>query len=499
MRRRFLAFCLTLAFLSPAHAWLPHGSASPPITASVSATTIYATWNTGSAGVSSGGCDTSPGSYAKTAIVLDGGGSVTTHQVIIAGLVASTLYYCEGVSGASPVLFQTTTSATPTSTPLISATIGSPTQPLSGQNTGDTFGNATSNDGKTYLTTDDGSGWVGSGAVGTGLPMIMGSLNSSYIGTNVNTLSNFTAHGEPPKLFGVVSYNGVLYSPYSNLCSTTSVLVCSSGGANFFGQMWGGILKSPDHGANWANWQNATSYSAGGTVPSPYNGVTMWDGASGCSQSSFITYGTDNGTVLPTYRVDNADAYAYLICSQPLGDAGTADGMQFNTNSIYLARIEWAALPTLDKTKVRYFTGGDGSLDSAWSSTYSGAAAIATNAGKVSPYSFAHYMPSTGRYVWFDWYWNDLGSYTSSTWLIYEAAHPWGPWTLISTTTYPSGGTAATQAGWYAPAAYMPSALIATANGTPMQLLTAGDFLGNGTCPICAYQLTVIPVVLNTH
>jgi hypothetical protein len=492
---------LIVAFLflaGPALA-LPHGGATPPISGDPSPTSIFMSWTTTAPSITTGGgCDITPGSYAKAAIIVDGGAALTAHQAIVAGLAPNTLYFCKGIAGGVNQLFQITTLAAPITTPLVSVSFGATSNPLNGQNTGDTYGNTVSSDGKVYLTEDDGASWLGSGANGQAFPMVMGTIDTSFIGTNVNTFSNFTVHGEPPKLFGVVSYQGVLYSPYSNLCSSSGASeVCSTGSASFFGQMWGGILKSPDHGVTWANWQNPTSYSAGGTVPSPYNGVTMFDGASGCSQSSFITYGADNGSALPSIRVDNADAYAYLICGQPLGDAGTSDGSQFNADSIYMARIPWASLPSLDSTKIQYFIGGsngnsiDGSLDGAWQSTYSGAVAIATNPGHVSGYSFVHYVPSVGRYVWLDWYWNNPGSYTSSTWLIYEAPHPWGPWTLISTTTY-------NPQGWYAPAAYMPSTLIATPNGTPMQLLVAGSFT-SGSCPICFYQLNVFPVTLNTH
>lgn len=495
------ALLILLALTSSAHA-LPHGGATSPIVGSPSAVTIFMTWNTASGSTSSGGCDTTPNSFAKSAIILDGGGSVTAHSAIVAGLVPATLYYCKGSAGGVDQLFQMTTLAAPVTVALVSATIGSPTTPLSGQNTGDTYGNTISTDGKVYLTEDDGASWVGSGGTGQPFPMVMGTLTASFIGTNVNTFSNFTAHGEPPKLFGAMSYLGVLYSSYSNLCSSSGASeVCSTGSSSFFGQMWGGLLKDHgDHGATWANWQNPASYSAGGTVPSPYNGVTMWDGSSGCSQSSPITYGADNGTVLPTYRIDNADAYDYYICGQPLGDAGTADGSQFNKDSIYLARWPWASHAALDKTTIQYFIGGptgngiNGSLDGAWSSSYSGAAPLVTNTAKVSGYSFMHYMPSTGRYVWMDWYWNDPGTFTSSTWLIYENDHPWPTaghaWTLISTSTY-------SPQGWYAPASYMPTTLAATLGGAPMQMLTAGAFLNSSSCPSCFYQLNVIPVTFH--
>lgn len=490
---RKLAFLLWL-FALPALAGLPHGSGSQAVVvaASPSATTMNLTWTSTNATASSGGCGTSPGGpyTAGTAFDMNSGAAVTAHIVRVAGLVASTTYFCQGIGGGVG-LVTTATLATPSSTPLISVTFGTSTLASSGQNAGDSYYSACLSDGTCFVTTDDTHGWPTSGS---GSNMMIGKFTNAspyappLLGANVNLLSNFgtfaTCIGSDtrsPKLQGLFAFNGSLYEAYGRYVSNDPGGCGSNTGTGIGTFASGSILRSSDRGVTWCNFQAACDVN--GSVPSPVTS-TMFASSSRCADFSFIGYGPDTGTTLPTYRVDGADAYAYMPCTDSSGHYNNGD-------ALYLARIPLAYLPTLDSTKIQYFTGGDGSLDANWSSSDASISPILSNTGHVSA-TTAQYMPDTGRYVFFDWYYTTLLTFTTTTWLIYEAPHPWGPLTLISTTT--SAGRGDGTCGSYNPSVFPPSAVTATANGNPMTLHYGGDFNQS----IC-YQLYTQTLVANTH
>lgn len=478
MRYIWALLCLFLA--APTQAWFPHGAASPSISGSPSATTIYAS---SAASVTAMGCDTTPGSYAKTAVDL------YPNSGMVAGLLPSTLYYCKLTSGGVDQLFQTTTLAAQVTTALTGATFSAGAVAVNNQNSGDTYYNTTCDDGVTYVVTDDTYNSWGTAAYS---PMMIGKFisTSPFTGASVNVFSSFNSLGPGPKLFGLKCFNKVIYAIYSSICSSG----CGGVPSNVFTQQYPSILISRDHGATWCNDQtpNGTCL-VGGTYPVPLT-YSFFDAASGCAQSSFVSYGADNGTVLPTHRKDNADAFAYFLCTSPVAGQ-TATGYQFNGDKYFLARMPLADLTSADNSRVKFFIGGpagngiDGSLDGAWQSGFSGAVAILTNAGKLSN-AIMQYMPATGRYITFDWYWPSPGTWSNSTRITYEGAHPWD-----ITPTPIEGPTSITPAGFYNAVPYNPSALTATLNGNPMTLLVAGDFSAGGAGPY--YQLYTMTVVFH--
>jgi hypothetical protein len=199
--------------------------------------------------------------------------------------------------------------------------------------------------------------------------------------------------------------------------------------------------------------------------------------------ASFVGYGVDNGQPLPTCcRVDNADAYAYLV-----SDNGTDPGSG-GTDHVWLARIPRQSLPGLDAKAIEYYIGGaDGSQDAAWSTSISRIAPVLSYSMPYLNVPVLQYMPSTGRYILIISH--STGDASKTTWLVYEAPHPWGSFTLISTTTW-------APQGFYGVIPLQRSVAGATPNGTAMTLLMGGEA---GVAGGAYYQLWTITMVANTH
>ena len=168
---------------------------------SPSSSTIVATWTTSAESSSSMACGTSPGNYDKSAV---DSSAITTgnHRNIVAGLLPSTTYYCRvdsaNAAGTTSASFSATTSNVGVSTPITGLSLG----PISTYNsinpnnqmTADTFYNCKSNDGITYLTTDDTQGWQQSGYPahhGSPLSLVKFTSESPLAGITVNPFSAY--------------------------------------------------------------------------------------------------------------------------------------------------------------------------------------------------------------------------------------------------------------------------------------------------------------------
>lgn len=485
MRQTYILLAALVALTVPAFAMLPHGSGilpTPPLspTVSQSATTITATWATSASNDSQLSCGTSPGTFTIPAVVNGIETSVTSHFAVVAGLVPSTTYYCKIQSGIQNALFTQATNALPSSTALISATLGTPTKPIDNQVHADFFENCVSNDNVTYVTGDDiDSGW-NAGSFTSNMSIAKFSSESPLTGLNVNGLTNFGSNGQAlsdgktSKIIGMTCWNGGLYLLYSRLGSSSLTV--------------GSLLGSQNHGASWSNYLAPTTFDANGSVPSPLSSTPFANSSLGAS-CTWISHAPDSGTKKPSIDVDNSGAYAYLICND-----GIYNGTQ---DHIYLIRIAWQSLPSL--TGFQYYIGGstgngiDGSLDGAWSSSAASIAALAVPSLTTAQLGVPtmQYMPTTGRYVLVD-AWNKIPGTPGDTLMdIWDCAHPWEVDTLIS------GPTEWTPTGFYSFIALQRSAAGATANGTPMTFLFSGNY--DATHHDADYQLWTITVVLNTH
>lgn len=454
------------------------GKPAASIVVSPSATTIFASWTTDAPSRTTLSCGTAPGTYNVHAVDNGIQTNVRSHWAIVAGLAPSTNYYCQATAGVSRQ-FTIATIAIPKSTPLVSVTFGTPARAIEGQNFGDFYSNCISNDNIEYVATDDTQGWAG-------VPMFSNMSVNKFVsespprGVNVNGLKNFGYFGScvppdnrSPKIVGMYCDAGNIYIAYGRQYA----LNCSGFPPGGYPTMTGGnILKSADHGVSWSNFQAPFKYDENGAVPTP---VTAGMFASGdlFNVPSFVGYGPDDGTL--GYRVDNAEAYAYLIFSV---------GVFTGTDHLFLARIPRQSLPGLDRDAIEYYVGGaDGSLDAAWSRSPAAVARLLTLSEQIYV-PVLQYVPATGRYVLLLAWDTVVDVSTETTWEIYEAPHPWGPFTRIN------GPTKWKPEAFYNPVPSQRSVAGATPNGKPIILLMSGDYRN-----AAYYQLWTMPMVVNTH
>jgi hypothetical protein len=396
---------------------------------------------------------------------------VATHSNIVAGLIPSTAYTCTVTTnltagGTFTATGTVSTTAFPSSTQITDATLGTPVNnntlvSSTYQIKGDTFYNFISDNNRTYVTNDDTTGFNLGGSANMAFGVF--TSESPLQGVNVNLMSGFggkaTCNGadnNSPKLSGIFSYHGVMYA----FIGRQNGPECPGFVGPQVIQYYGTINVSPDHGATWANFGAPTSYNANGNMMSPTT-QTMFANSGDFAAPSPIVYGADDDA-FGCSRVDNCDAYLYMI-SPRVSTVNSGSPFQ-NGNSLLLARIPLAYLPTLDTTKIQYYTGGDGSLDANWSTSISSASPIISDSGHVS-FASAQYIPSIHRYLFLTWYYPSISTTSDTIWKLYEGLHPWSIAAFKTTSDWTPGG-------FYNPVVFQRSALA----GTNLTLLMGGDW-----------------------
>lgn len=450
----------------------------PALIVSPSATSLAVKSGSG-ASVSSVACGTTFGTYNIPALAGGGNFTATGGYAVITGLLPSTTYYVQATVSGVTQTATTTTTALAASTPIISLTIGSATQPVNNQITADTFYSAVSNDGVQYITSDDTSaGWAGSGSR-SALALGKFTSESPYTGADVNVMTSYGLNGAhngtdgySPKTSGLYALDGNLFMAIGR---QNNAAVTSSPLFGIYPQTAGNIILSKDHGATWANFQAPTVFNANGNMATPP--TAFWFPlTTQFSTLTFAMYGPDDGTL--GYRVDNADGYVYIA---------TAGQSWDNGDNVYLARVPRALMVNLNYGDLTFYTGGDGTLDANWSSNVASATAILSSAGKLG-YTSISYIPSLNRYLQWQWHYGNATVTSSTVWETYEGPHPWGPWTKIDTTSW-------SPQGFYNPVPLQRTLAGVTANGTPLTLAFSGDYLNPGPY----YHFFTADVVVNTH
>src|ERR1019366_5233851 len=115
-------------------------------------TTIVAVWTTD---VSS---DSNLTAGGKAAIDNGVAASGTSHQCVVTGLSPSTVYSCIVTSGGTPSAAQNVTTK-PAQARILVSSVSSFGTPVKTAFAGDTYSTFLSNDNKTYIMQDDGSGF----------------------------------------------------------------------------------------------------------------------------------------------------------------------------------------------------------------------------------------------------------------------------------------------------------------------------------------------------
>lgn len=267
----------------------------------------------------------------------------------------------------------------------------------SGTSNGDTWDAAWSTNDSLFFQHNDGTGFNNGAYVHDRICRLQGTpqnppslagadLNPGILGTSLN--------GSPCYSTGLYEVDGVLYH---NVCYSQQIP-----GAWVFHHT--SIIKSLDGGKTWINHLGQVN-----VMPPDNTNQCMFPSES-WGEVNFVKYG--RGGAAPA--VDNAQTYVYLC-------AAWAD--------CRLARVARADLPKLDSTKFQFYTGGDGMLDSSWTTNIARSVAVPTPS--VAPTAMV-YNEALGRYL--------MTSFSSDSWQqppiestlrVMEAPHPWGPWTLL--------------------------------------------------------------------
>ncbi|MCY3019161.1 MAG: hypothetical protein NTW87_09060 [Planctomycetota bacterium] len=169
------------------------------------------------------------------------------------------------------------------------------------------------------------------------------------------------------------------------------------------------LIKSHDRGVTWTR-----------SAKENY-GTPMWPG-SRFGGPGFFHYGRNGGQVTR----DRSDTFVYVVSNNGFWNGG---------DDFILARIRRADLPKLNAADWMYHTGGDGMADGSWASDIARATPILSLPAKLG-WTSPVFIPTLNRYLLVSWYvtptlkkWFEPGLVTYD---FYEAAHPWGPWTFVS-------------------------------------------------------------------
>jgi hypothetical protein len=171
------------------------------------------------------------------------------------------------------------------------------------------------------------------------------------------------------------------------------------------------LIKSTDRGRTWTR-------SAKENYARP-----MWPGRK-FSTPYFIHYGKNGGQVTQ----DQADKYVYAI---------STDGFWNNGDAYHLGRVLRSKLPDLNASDWTFYAGGDGAIDTSWTSDLEKAEPI-LKAPSQCGMTGATYVPALKRYVMIVWSNTRLPKWyepDEQIYSFYQAEHPWGPWSLVSSTS----------------------------------------------------------------
>lgn len=396
-------------------------------------------------------CGTTAGSYTIQAIDNDVPNSETSGQRVVAGLQPSTTYYCEisYSTGDAPFNFTAHTADPMPSTPITGLSFGSISRynaiNPANQMDGDTFYNCKSSDGSTYLSTDDTYGWQESGqptSFYSPLSLVKFTSENPLAGITISQFQNYGQGGvatgpdnRSQKNGGVFCMAGKIFMLIGRQLNQATG---GMGTNTAYTQNAGQMIWSPDHGATWNNFQNPSNFIANGNPTTPLT-ATMFPGVPGqFGSATFVMYCADKGNLgyMDTCNLaDNANAYVYLMANDGYWDSG---------NVLFLARVPRAKMSRLQPSDYQFFVGGDGLNDSNWTSDQTQAQPVLSNPGKLGEPN-VQYIPSLNRYLMLTFsYPKGLAVGNSQAqnclWLAYESPHPWGPWTLVNTTQWPTQG-----------------------------------------------------------
>jgi hypothetical protein len=296
---------------------------------------------------------------------------------------------------------------------------------------GDTWFNTWGANGDIYATSNDTTGFNGTCNNDLVVNELAGDDPTQLTEPYVNCMTSYGGQSDSKqdpdgctwKTGGITSVSGILY-----------LVVARQGGGqckdNADGEQMSlnaSIVKSTDGGRTWSN--------GFGTTDDPTGAAPQWDASLGRVQAMwpgqtfaapfFIQYGQDDN---PTSTADGGGTYVYAVSN---------DGYAYDGNYLILGRVLRSQIGNLDATDWQYYDGppgGDGMDPADWTSDVSDATHVLTAEHQVSQPDIQYY-PALHEYIMsssnfpFNTAWPDDNSANSSSLDLFEAPHPWGPWT----------------------------------------------------------------------
>jgi hypothetical protein len=161
------------------------------------------------------------------------------------------------------------------------------------------------------------------------------------------------------------------------------------------------------------------------------------------------------------------------------------EGYWDSGSAFFLARVPRAKLRALKRSDYQFYIGGNGTLDSSWTSTQTRARPVISNKGKLGEPS-VQFIPALNRYLLLTFSYPEglaiANRHSEHTlWSAYEAPRPWGPWTLINSTEWQ-------KLGYYNPIILNDTAY----SGTSPTIMFTGDFFGVGTFQMYTATMTIL-------
>lgn len=277
---------------------------------------------------------------------------------------------------------------------------GYSTYQLSGD--GDLWPACWADDGNLYSSNGDGTAFTGNPSrYDMAVSQIHGdppNLSGVTLATNVGTNWSGSSYNRKPT--GMVCVGGAIYLAFQNLNLNT-----------FNDAPAASIAKSSDHGQTWS-WDASTPmFGSPGNPSSPaaYRFTTIF----------FADFGMNSGNAIDGY------VYAYGL-----------DNNWRDQHTLYLARVPSGSIQT--RSAWSFYTGTDVNGNPLWSSDITTKLAVLEDDRMLYPTMFGTDCPSNNPVIGQGGVVYDaplqrflFSSWSCSTHELYEAPHPWGPWSLF--------------------------------------------------------------------
>ena len=338
---------------------------------------------------------------------------------------------------------------------------------------GDTWDPFWADDGNLYAFNCDGRGF---GAAGQGRNLAFNELQGDSVNTlagrMVNTMDEYGRDtqtgpdGATWKALGQECIDGVFYAFVSRHVYGAPAAQMRQTAAN------ASLIKSVDRGRTW-------------TRPAPENyDHPMWPGRR-FGAPYFVHFGQNGGHVTQ----DGADQYVYAVSN---------NGFWCNGDDYVLGRVPRAKLPALNAADWTYYVGKDAHGVPQWAPDLQKASPLLSlpeHCGSGGP----TFIPSLGTYLMTVWYSAErLPSWFNPKEMkydFYQAPHPWGPWTFVSSFSdhvlNPGDGSSAA----YGPT-LCPKFQTRAGDDVRVALFTSGCQFSDS--PGSLYKMWTIPLILKT-